>query len=585
MLKKLEEELSSILGSKIEIELNTKYADACSNFAIKNRLNAKEICSKINQKQKKFFSRAEELNNYINLFFDYKNVFLEMLKESLEEGKEEKEKQKKKEKVIVEYPSVNPNKPWHIGHLRNALLGDVISRLFLKNGYEVERINYIDDLGLQVAINVFDYLKNKEVKEDKKFDHFAGERYVEAYKQYEEKEEVKKEVEEIMKKMEEGNNEVAYKAKEFAKNCVLAQYETSFNYSIFNDLLVWESDIAREKLLQKALEIGKQKGIFFEGSGENKNCLVAKVFGKEKILVRSNGVATYFAKDIAFHFWKFGILENVFNYEKFLKQPNGEVLYSTSQKGEKMDFGKARMSINIVGSEQKEEQEAVREVIKKFDEQAEVVHVAYEEVRLKEERFSGRKGTWITYTADELLEEAKKRALEQIRKRFEMSEEEKQKVARVIAVGGIKFEILRSAPNKKFIFSWDKAINFEGDSFAYICYSYARAMRIIEKYMQEEKEIKLDFSKYEINEEEKELIKNILLIEKSEEEAFKNFKPNLICEQLLKTASSFASFYEKHKVLKAKEEEKNFRIALVFLYSKKIKEALSILGIEVVERM
>jgi len=142
MLKKLEEEIGSILGSKIEIDFETKYADACSNFAIKNKLDAKKLCSQINEKEKKFFSRAEELNNYINLFFNYKNIFVEMLKESLEE----KEEKKKGKRVIVEYPSVNPNKPWHVGHLRNALIGDVISRIFIRKGYDVQRINYIDDL-------------------------------------------------------------------------------------------------------------------------------------------------------------------------------------------------------------------------------------------------------------------------------------------------------------------------------------------------------------------------------------------------------------------------------------------------------
>jgi arginyl-tRNA synthetase len=582
MLKKLEEEIGSILGSKIEIDFETKYADACSNFAIKNKLDAKKLCSQINEKEKKFFSRAEELNNYINLFFNYKNIFVEMLKESLEE----KEEKKKGKRVIVEYPSVNPNKPWHVGHLRNALIGDVISRIFIRKGYDVQRINYIDDLGLQVAINLFSFLKTKELP-NKKFDVWAGEEYVKAYEQYEKSEEAKKEVEEIMKKMEEGNNEISLKAREFAKKCLLAQYQTSFNYSIFHNLLVWESDIAKAKILEKALELGKEKGIFIEGSGSNKGCLVAKVLGKEKVLVRSNGVATYFAKDVAFHLWKFGIIENVFNYEEFLKQPNGEVLYSTSQNGSKMDFGNAEISINIVGAEQKEEQEAVREVVKSFKKDCELVHVAYEEVRLKEERFSGRKGTWIGYTADELLEEAVKKAYEQIKEKFEMSEEEKQKVAKVIGVGGVKFEILRAAPNKKFVFSWERAINFEGDSFAYVCYSYARAVRIIEKYMQEEGEdiLRLNFKDYEPNEQEKNLVKNILLLEKAEEEAFKNFKPNLICEQILKTASTFASFYEKNPVLKAKDEEKNFRIALVFLYSKRIKEMLSVLGIDVVERM
>ncbi len=145
-------------------------------------------------------------------------------------------------KVLIEFPSVNPNKPWHIGHLRNAILGNSVARILEFDGKTVERMDYIDDLGLQVAQSLWGVM-NLGKKPEGKFDNWLGQQYVEVSKKFESDPKVADAVRNILKKMEEGNNEVATKGRELAENCVRAQYETSFNFGIYHDVLVFESDI------------------------------------------------------------------------------------------------------------------------------------------------------------------------------------------------------------------------------------------------------------------------------------------------------------------------------------------------------
>ena len=155
-------------------------------------------------------------------------------------------------KVTVESPSVNPNKPWHVGHLRNAILGDVLSNLYHACGYEVERENYIDDLGLQVAESLWGYM-HLDNKPEGKFDYWLGEQYVNVNKALESRSEVKEEIAKVLALMEQDGTYEAELSRELASGCLAAQYETSFNYNIYHDLLVWESDIIREQLMGKAL--------------------------------------------------------------------------------------------------------------------------------------------------------------------------------------------------------------------------------------------------------------------------------------------------------------------------------------------
>ncbi len=230
-------------------------------------------------------------------------------------------------KVIVESPSVNPTKSWHIGHLKSALLGDIVSRSMSFCGYSVERENYIDDLGLQMAEITWGYM-NVNSHADKKFDQWLGEQYVQINKMLEDKS-IKDKIAELLKKMEEGGTLESATSRNIAERCVKAQYETARNYNIAHDVLVWEGDVVREKLVDRALEIGKEKGILDVPTGGKYNgCIIvnlgnSKLLEKEvknaeedkKVLIRSDGTATYIAKDFAFHLWKLGMMQADFKFK------------------------------------------------------------------------------------------------------------------------------------------------------------------------------------------------------------------------------------------------------------------------------
>ncbi|HDL50550.1 MAG TPA: arginine--tRNA ligase, partial [Firmicutes bacterium] len=217
--------------------------------------------------------------------------------------------EEKKEKVIVEHTSTNPNKPLHMGHLRNAILGDTLARIFKFLKYNTEIQNYIDDLGIQVAETLWGY-KNLRFDEGKKFDHLLGEIYVEVEKIKDYR--IEKEIRALNKEMEESGI-----SREFVERCLKAQLKTLSDLNINYDVLIFESDLIRSKIFDEAYEkIRKSKDIVLEEEGENKGCLVMKlgnIFPEmenpDKILIRSDGTATYTGKDVAYHLWKFRLVE------------------------------------------------------------------------------------------------------------------------------------------------------------------------------------------------------------------------------------------------------------------------------------
>ncbi|HQT45412.1 MAG TPA: arginine--tRNA ligase, partial [Candidatus Micrarchaeota archaeon] len=354
-------------------------------------------------------------------------------------------------KALVEFPSVNPNKPWHIGHLRNALLGDSVARLLEFSGYKVEREDYIDDLGLQVAQSLWGVLHLPN-KPEGKFDHWLGMQYVDVSRRFEAKE-IDEGVRKLLHEIEHGDGPTAKKSREIVEMCVKAQYQTSYSYGIYHDVLVFESDIVRNVFSEGLEKIKSSGAIAQETEGKNKGCLVAKLTGAQfdnmespdKVLIRSDGTATYTGKDIVFQLWKFGKLASAFKYAEFDAQPNGKTAYKTdSFTGTKaMDFGGADLVINVIGMEQAYPQSVIRQILMKmgFEKESEnSMHLSYEHATLPEGRFSGRAGTWVGYSADELLAEGERRAFARITKEF--SDEQKEEIAHAVALGAIRFAFL-----------------------------------------------------------------------------------------------------------------------------------------------
>ncbi|MEW5996348.1 MAG: arginine--tRNA ligase [Candidatus Micrarchaeota archaeon] len=536
-------------------------------------------------KPHKWVEKVEAAGPYINFFFTEK-FYADALKDILEKGKSYGEG-RKKGKAIVEFPSVNPNKPWHAGHLRNAILGDSVARVLAHAGWSVESIDYIDDLGLQVAQSLWGYMHLGN-KPEGKFDHWIGMQYVEVAKRMETDARVQAEAREILKKMEEGNNEISKKARWLAEECVKAQYETDFSYSIFHDALIFESDIVHI-IFQEGLSLLKSSNaIVLEKEGKNAGCWVVKLGEKfqkmqdpDKILIRSDGTATYTGKDLIFQLWKLGKLKGKFKYKTFIKQPNGKEAFATGGAAPK-PFGNAGMVVNVIGSEQIYPQEVIREVLVRLgfeEEAAHYIHLAHEHVTLPEEKLSGRTGTWKGYTADELLEESMRRAKEKISK--DVPENEKDAIARAVGEGAIRYSFVRTTPEKKLVFKWEEALSLEGNSGPYLQYAYVRAIKIMEKA--EDKPV--ISAKYAFQPEEKKLIRELCAFPELVEKSASAFRPHLIADYSYMLSELFSKFYTLHPVLKAEKDVRKTRLAIAKSFETVLGNSLTLLGMPLPEKM
>lgn len=585
-----QEVLSTISTPKDEFgDLSSRI---CFILAKQKKENPAKIATEVAKKLKsKSFEKIVAIGPYINFYFS-DETYAKLLNEVLKQKHKYGSGKKSKSKVMVEFPAVNPNKPWHIGHLRNALLGDSVARILEFSGSSIERIDYIDDLGLQVAQSLWGVLNLKR-KPSGKFDLWLGEQYVDVAKAFKEDQKVEQKVRNYLHHIEEGSNEIAEHGRKLSEDCVKAQYETAFAFSVYHDALIFESNIMHE-LFEDGLKMLKaNNAIVHETEGKNKGCWVVRLseefeheFGKmkdpDKILIRSDGTATYTGKDVIFHLWKFGKLKKKLKYLPFVKQPNGKTAFKSVNKGKEMSFGNTKTVINVIGQEQKYPQRVVKEVLKRlgFDTAAEnLAHLAYEHVGLPDAKFSGRAGTWVGYTADELLSEAKQRVTEKIK--GELTDNEKQIVVASVGAGAIKFAFLRTSAEKKITFKWDEALNMEGDSGPYAQYAYVRTLGILKKTKEKSSVAK----NYSFNNQEKSLLKRIAAFSQIVKRSAREFAPHHLCQYVLDVAGDFSGFYSSSPVLKAEKQTMKSRLAIVLATNYVLGNTLNLLGIEKPEKM
>jgi len=531
-------------------------------------------------------------------------------------------------RVIIESPSVNPNKPWHIGHARNAVLGDSLSRTMTMAGFLITRMDYIDDLGIQVAKTIWgiDNLKNAELPatttatSHKKFDHSIGELYVRAEQAISESEEAQEEMRKIMQAMEDSSSELSKRARDLSERVLEAQSMTAKRLQVFHDIRVWESNIVHSGMLAKAMQMITTRtggAVRKEVEGDKAGCLVLDVSGfeefknlkdTEKVLARSDGTATYTGKDIAFQLWKFGLLDSEggegdsMNYGELEKQDDGTILYTTISSGKlQKPFAAADIVINVVGAEQAHPQRIVFLSLKAlgFEKQFENSHhMAYEHVQLPEGRFSGRKGTWLGYTLDEVLDEACQRALALVKEKSPaLSAEEQNAIADAVGIGSVRYHLLKFDADKKITFSWDDALSFDGNAAPYLQYSHARACRILEKAGGWDGKFDVNVLEKLVEEDkltrwEKDLLLHISkfpslvsgIAEHPKKQAWgTKFSVNSICDYAYELATSFSQFYTNCRVIGSEEEKE--RLIMVKCFQQTMKNALHILGIKAIERM
>ncbi|MHC1591390.1 MAG: arginine--tRNA ligase, partial [Candidatus Helarchaeales archaeon] len=463
---------------------------------------ANDIKVKIPITKSRYLKKVEVARNgYLNFFLEWDALALDVLKEILEKGLDfGYTEEGKGKKVIVEHTSANPNKPIHMGTMRCAVIGDIIARVFRFCGHEVEVENYMDDLGRQIAVLVWKILQDKindlEV-EGEKIDFTIGKLYVDASRDLEENPEKEEEVREVIRKMEENLEPEASIAQDLVEKAVMGQLATAWRMNIFYDLLIWESDIIRSGLFEEVLkQMMKSKHVYKIEEGDDKGCIVLDMgefgdrFAKQekpyKIIVRSNGVTTYTGRDIGFHFFKMGLAKTRFKFKLKTVQPNGKELWETHKEGVfKNEYGNGNIAINVIGVEQDFPQQVVFHALKVLGHEEQFrnsYHLKFEHVWLPDQKFSGRKGTWIGFHADAALDKSVSLALEEVKKRHDdFSDEYARELAEKIGVGAVKYYLAKFKTDRKIVLRWEEVLNFEGNSCPYIQYAYVRTRGILNK--------------------------------------------------------------------------------------------------------
>ncbi|MFX1576025.1 MAG: arginine--tRNA ligase [Promethearchaeota archaeon] len=503
--------------------------------------------------------------------------------------------------VVVEYPAVNPNNPLHIGHARNAVLGDTTARILEAVGYDVTRMDYINDLGLQIAVAYW-ALKNLDAKQYKgKYDQIIGRLYVEAQEKYDESE-----VRRFLKLMEQGNNKTATEVRKMSERVLRAHHKTHNQLNVHHDLLVWESNIAHSGLFAEALEkILEAPMISQPQTGEKAGCVIVDLSAyeefqqlkdTEKVLVRSDGVATYTGKDIAFHFWKFGIIEDPFKYKPFQSPKSKEdSLWTTTQRGEPGHYQPADIIYNVIGMAQSQAQRTVYLTLKTLgyeNASNNYYHLAYEFVNLPEARFSGRKGTWIGFSTDAVIREATRRARKEVKKRNPSADRKfLREVAEAIGSAAVRYSLIKVAVEKQIVFKWEDMLNFDGNAAPYLMYTHARASSILRK---EEAPRKARISVL-TRPFETELIKLLGRFPAIVLEIIQGIKREVwgtrielfhLAEYAFELCVSFNSFYNHCPVLKAETAAlKKARLVLVAHCRLVLSNVLDLLGIRPLERI
>ena len=536
-------------------------------------------------------ARVEVADSYVNFFVDVPKL-TELTLRTIEraDAKYGCSKLGKGKKVVIEHTSVNPTKPLHIGHGRNAVIGDTMARILHALGHEVEVQNYIDDMGRQVAETLLAYRLTKR-KLRAKFDHVLGLIYADMHKRLGEESKFEQQVRKVLTQLERGKGPTVHRARRLAERCVEANLKTTDRLGVSYDLLTWESDIARSGMLKETLERLRATPYVVEGTGDKAGTLVLRLanFGiGDKVLVRSDGTAVYTARDIAYQLWKFGRTKAGLFFKLHSKRPDGTKTYTTVQRGRSGGkFGQADKVINVVGAEQRFPQQVVFTAIKALgleQEHKNSYHLAYEHVWLPSGRFSGRKGTWVGFSVDDVIEEAVARAYVVVEEHApKASERFKRAAAEFVGVGAIRYSLVCTAPEKRITFKWEEALNFDRNSGPAVQYSHARACSILRKAKRQGGKHPNDVFKLP---QEQHLIKLLAKFPGIVIEAGGKLQPNLPALYAAKLALAFNTFYEAAPVIEAETSElKAARLRLVNCIRIVLHNTLDLIGIVAPERM
>ena len=634
---------------------------------------------------------------YVNLRFD-RGTYAAALKDASGQAKTESQSQTSGDKIIVEHTNINPNKAAHIGHLRNAVLGDTLVRMLRALGHEVEVQNYIDNTGVQVAdvVAAFHFLEKKSTAEvraliddpDVKFDYYCWDLYARVSQLYKEDPSSQSWRAETLHAIESGEGVLAELGRIVSEAIVRTHLDTMARIGVRYDLLPRESEILHLKFWASAFELLKQrKAIHFETEGKNKGCWVMpaelfqtaataaqpaqsrdregavsastrssagghtplpvaasprkraitrhpsasddgneKLSGNEakpdpddsKVIVRSNGTVTYVGKDIAYQLWKFGLLDKDFHYTPLRTEPGGRTLWASSVTpggGASPQFGKAQRVYNVIDVRQSYLQDVVRAGLRSlgFEQQADdSIHFSYEMVALsprccaelgielsEEDRrkpyveVSGRKGLGVK--ADDLIDLLIKNALQEVESRHEdASAAQQTEIATKIAVGALRYFMLRFTRTSVIAFDFQEALSFEGETGPYIQYAAVRARNILRKLGERGEELpdfgqvlsREVFDRQLANEDFWQMLLEASRRESATEKAAAAGEPAQLARFGFQLAQAFNNFYHRHHILNEPDpERKAFLLWMTTFFLEELERVLDTMGIPVPEMM
>jgi len=545
-------------------------------------------------------------------------------------------------KILVEHSSINPNKAAHVGHLRNAILGDTFVRLLRFAGREVDVQNYIDNTGVQVADVVVGFLRLEKKSKSEieqlarqpRFDYYCWDLYARVSQWYEADKQNLSARQQALHEIEAGGNETASIGDLISIAVLRRHLETMDRLDIEYDFLPRESEILHLHFWDAAFVKLKDAGVlYFETEGKNKGCWVMRRVGKtkatttadteevseedQKVIVRSNGTVGYVGKDIAYHLWKFGLLGRDFGYRKFYKYPNGHDCWISTTVGalDHPHFGDVAEIYNVIDARQAEAQNTVIEALRGlgYTQQADhYTHFSYEMValtprcaaelgyELSEEdkarayiEVSGRKGFGVK--ADDLIDILISSAAKEVDSRHpELKPEERRKIAGQIATGALRYFMLKFTKSSVIAFDFKEALSFEGETGPYAQYAVVRATNIFRKggidvdefTRQMHTQLALeDLKKYLTAEDANEIWELWLAASKTSyviEQCIATTEPAYLAKHAFQLAQLFNYFYHRHPILaEAHEKKRKFLLATAAVVRRELMRALAVMGITV----
>lgn len=575
-----------------------------------------KILAKIRDKFNIFSEIKLAGGGFLNFYFK-KDFLFKYLIDNLE-----RKIDNKSQKVIVEHTSINPNKSAHIGHLRNSCLGDTLVKSLKFLGYDVEVQNYIDDTGIQVADVVWGLMhyQKKDLKEIKKIENIASYLwglYSEVNKLFENETKHKEERNRIHKKIEDKVNP-EYEINYYISEEVLKDHIRVMNVlGIKYDLLVKESDIIELDFFNQVKDILIKNNImYYSKDPEKKGCWIINYERDniEKIIIRSNNTITYIGKDIAYTLWKMGLFNKDFFYRRIYTYDDGKEIFITTAdpKESMLKFGNAEQVYNVIDVRQSYLQNIISQVLKSLGpgkNGKKFTHFSYEMVALtpkcvndlgfkisKEEQkkpyieVSGRRG--IAVKADDLIEKLIEKSLSEVRLRNPGLNEKRTKIiARDIAIGALRYFMIKFNSNSVIAFDFEDALAFEGDTGPYLQYTLVRINSILRKMGEKEYSIsKENLNPSILDKKEFDILSEMLMIysmsEVQVELAINNNELSVITNYTYSLCQKFNHYYHLFPVISEKNIElKKIRLNLILLVKNKLEKLFFIMGIPIPEKM